>query len=146
MNKRRNGFTIIELLIAVVVAGTLLMLALPSFKDQLRKARRADGVAALAALQQAQEQWRSTVAAYAPNGQLTTGLKQSVTSSQGYYTVSIATSSATGYTASATGASGTSQADDGTCSVLWVRMESGNLSYGSGASPDWTDAKHCWAR
>ncbi len=146
MSERHRGFTTIELLIALVVLGLLVVVALPSFRDQLRKARRSDAVAALANLQQAQERWRSTNALYAPNAQLTTGLAQKSTSASGYYTLAITANSATGYTATATAVSGTSQADDTGCTLLAVRMESGNLSYGSGSGPDWSDTRRCWAR
>lgn len=146
MTARRHGFTTIELLITVMVIALLAAVALPSFFDQIRKGRRSDGIAALANLQQAQERWRSTNAAYAPNSELTTGLRLSATSVSGYYGIAITANNATGYTASATAATGSTQAEDVGCTVLWVRMEAGNLSYGSGASPDWTDAKRCWAR
>lgn len=146
MTTRRRGFTTIELLIALVVAGVLVVVALPSFRDQLRKARRSDAVAALANLQQAQERWRSTNPLYAPNAQLTTGLAQRSTSASGYYTLAITASSATGYTATATAVSGTSQAEDAGCTTLAVRMDAGNLAYGSGTGPDWSDTRRCWAR
>jgi hypothetical protein len=40
----------------------------------------------------------------------------------------------------------TSQAVDSHCTVLAVRMQGGNIGYGSGATIDWTDAYKCWAR
>lgn len=148
MGARRRGFTTIELLITVVVIGLLVVVALPSFRAQMQKSRRSDAMAALATLQQGQERWRSTNTQYAPNSELTLtgGLRQSNTSPSGYYTIAINSRSATGYVATATGVSGKSQADDTDCSSMSVRMESGNLSYGSGSGPDWTDAKRCWAR
>jgi type IV pilus assembly protein PilE len=38
--KRRKGFTLIELMIAVAVIGLLAAVALPSYQGQLRKSRR----------------------------------------------------------------------------------------------------------
>lgn len=145
-SSRARGFTTIELAIAVTIIGVLVVLAYPVFFEQVRKSRRADGIASLASLQQAQERWRSTNAAYAPNSELTTGLRQASRSSAGYYDLGIVSASATGYVASATAVTGTSQAADTACTSLWVRMEAGNLSYGSGTTVDWTDAKRCWAR
>ena len=43
----RRGFTLIELLVAVAVASVLVAIALPSFFEQLARARRADAQAAL---------------------------------------------------------------------------------------------------
>lgn len=141
-----RGFTMIELAIGLIIIGVLVVLAYPLFFEQVRKSRRVDGITALANLQQAQEKWRSTNAAYAPNSELTTGLRQSARSGSGYYDLGITAATATGYVARATAVTGTSQAGDTACPTLWVRMEAGNLSYGSGTTADWTDAKRCWAR
>ena len=45
--RARRGFTLIELLIAVAVASVLVAVALPSFFEQLARARRTDVQAAL---------------------------------------------------------------------------------------------------
>lgn len=42
MTKRPAGFTLIELLIAVAIVGILATIALPSYRDQMRKSRRAE--------------------------------------------------------------------------------------------------------
>ena len=52
---RQAGFTLIELLITAVIVGILAMLALPTFQAQVAKGRRADAIAALSAVLQAQE-------------------------------------------------------------------------------------------
>lgn len=46
-SRARGGFTLIELLIAVAVVSVLMAIALPSFFEQLARARRADVQAAL---------------------------------------------------------------------------------------------------
>ncbi|MDP9125742.1 MAG: prepilin-type N-terminal cleavage/methylation domain-containing protein [Pseudomonadota bacterium] len=46
-SRARRGFTLIELLIAVAVASVLVAIALPSFFEQLARARRTDVQAAL---------------------------------------------------------------------------------------------------
>ena len=123
-----RGFTLIEVMIAVAIIGVLSMVALPSFLDSMRKSRRAEAITALAALQQAQERFRSTAS--------------------GYYAIAITAATATGYTATASARNGTSQANDGNCKVLGVQMNAGNLSYGASATStiDWTDPNRCWAR
>lgn len=47
MSFRVKGFTLIEVMIAVVVIGILAAIAYPSFTEQMRKARRADAKTAL---------------------------------------------------------------------------------------------------
>lgn len=42
---RSRGFTLIELLIAVAIVGILATIALPSYRDQMRKSRRAEAQA-----------------------------------------------------------------------------------------------------
>lgn len=151
---RQAGFTLVELLIAVVVVGILAAVALPSFVDSVRKSRRTDAFAALSAVQQAQERWRSNRAAYASS--LTAaatddppGLGLPGASAKGYYTLAISDATATGYTVTATANEGTSQAGDGNCRRLRVRVAGGNIFYGSaGASGDFDESagNRCWAR
>ena len=142
------GFSLVELMIAVVVAAVLAAIALPSFLGSVRKGRRAEAFAALAQVQQAQERWRANNPAYAS---LST-LNLPATTSHGYYgiTVTLADDTkSTVYIATATASSGTSQANDSNCVVLASRMQGGNLTYGGGASSvDWTsaDPNNCWPR
>lgn len=153
----RRGFTLIELMIAVAVIGLLLAVAYPYFIDQTRKSRRADAFNTLAAVQQAQERWRANRPAYADNARLTAavndpdpnvaGLGLSDISGSGYYDIEIASASATAYEVIATARSGTSQAGDGACARMAVRMVAGNVGYASGVTTlDWTDAARCWPR
>ena len=139
---RRGGFTLIEIMVAVVIVAILAAIALPSFMDSVRKSRRSEAFAALSALQQAQERWRGNNANYAAMVNLTT---IAATTPNGYYAITIAGNDATGYTATATGQGG--QASDGSCKILAVRVLGGNINYGSGAAAaDFTDPGRCWAR
>ena len=54
---RRNGFTLVEMLIVVTVGAILVTVALPSYQEYLRKARRSDGKEALLRLQLEQERF-----------------------------------------------------------------------------------------
>jgi len=143
----------IEAMIVVAVVGILAAIALPSFLDSIRKSHRSDAFAALASVQQAQERWRGNRNTYAGNDLLTVarpdGLGLDATSSKGYYTLSIDAAEASGYTATATAVSGTSQASDGTCQRLRVRIAAGNIHYGSsGASGEFDESStnRCWVR
>lgn len=66
LNRRRLlGFTLIELMLVVVVIAVLAAVAYPSFVDQVRASRRAEAVATLSLIQQAQERWRANCPCYA---------------------------------------------------------------------------------
>lgn len=139
------GFTVLELLVAMVVVAILLAVALPSFLGSQRKSRRTDAINALSFAQAQQERYRANNPSYATSS----ALPLSSSTASGYYTVAMSDDSvsATGYTITATAVSGSSQASDAGCQMLAVRMSGGNLSYGSGSSSiDWTDAAKCWAR
>ena len=47
MHSKQHGFTLIELMVAMAVAGILAATAYPSFAGPLFKARRTDGITAL---------------------------------------------------------------------------------------------------
>ena len=135
-SRRSAGFTLIELMIAVVIVSVLIAVALPSFLDSMRKGRRSEAVAALAAMQQAQERYRGNNPSYATTSELTAaspGMVVSPTRPGGYYTLSVGAPSATSYNVTADG-SGSSQASDGNCAKLSVEINGGRIQYGSCAS------------
>jgi len=151
--RRQEGFTLIELMIVVAVIGVLAALALPSFLDSVRKGRRADAVASLTQVQQAQERWRANRGSYADNDLLSTappdGLGIPATTVNGYYALALSGVGAAGYTVTATAKSGTLQASDSACQKLVLRLAGGNIFYSSvdgGGTADAADAKRCWAR
>lgn len=151
----RRGFTLIELLIAVVIVSLLATLALPSFLDAVRKSRRSEAFAALAAVQQAQERWRANSANYTTT---LSDLRPTIpaTTNSGYYTVSLAPPPvahapglATGYVATAIAVAGTSQAADAQCAKLSLRALDGNIQYagcGSCGSFTYASAHPCWSQ
>lgn len=59
-----NGFTLMELLVAVVVVGILASIAYPSYVESVRRAKRTEGKAALMQTLQAQERYYSQRNAY----------------------------------------------------------------------------------
>lgn len=152
---RVGGFTLVEVMVTVAVVGILAAIAFPSFLDSIRKSRRSDAFTALSAVQQAQERWRSNRSAYAAS--LTNGATDtppglgltSVRTTKGYYDLALSNVDNRGYTVSATAVSGTSQTGDGTCQRLSVRVEGGNIHYGSAAAEgsfDESVTNRCWAR
>jgi type IV pilus assembly protein PilE len=154
----QHGFTLVELMIAVVVVALLASIALPSFMDSIRKSRRSDAFNAIAQVQQMQERWRGIRDAYAADAVLTEpwspanpasapGLGVPRLTANGYYSLALSDTGATRYTVTATAEASTSQAADGNCKVLAARLTDGNLAYGSGAAAAaFPDANRCWAR
>lgn len=152
--RRWRGFTLIELMIAVVVVAVLAAIALPSFLDSTRKSRRSDAFAALNQVMQAQERFRANNASYASsltnaaNGS-PPGLALTSTSANSHYSLTLSDVTAAGYSAVATAQSGSSQANDTQCVQLRVRVAGGNVFYGaapSSGSFDETNAARCWNR
>jgi len=47
MRNRTSGFTLIELLIVIAVLGVIVAIGYPSYQEQVRKARRAEGMGEL---------------------------------------------------------------------------------------------------
>ena len=136
------GFTLIELMIVVTVVSLLALIGYPMFVNQVQKSRRADAIAALNRVAQAQERWRANNPTY--SNSLAPGALNVPNPSSGYYTLAVATDAATAarrYVATATAAG--SQAADSRCASLVMTMDAGNLSYGSTGS---ATAAQCWNR
>ena len=108
-----GGFTLIELMIVVTVIAILAALALPSYQQYIRQARRADGIADLLELQNSVEKCRVNEPTYANCDQST----EVPFPANDYYTFSI-TASTSAYTFTAAAISGTSQANDSGCTSL----------------------------
>lgn len=144
-----GGFTLIEMAIVMVVASLLATLALPGYAELLRKSRRSEAFVALMQIQHAQERWRANNSGYASalgEDETGRGLGLAHTTAGGRYTLAVAASSATGYEVVATASSGGSQAADGDCRTLALRMEGGQIRYASGPTLHFADRNPCWGR
>ncbi len=141
--------TLIELMVVIVVLAVLAAVALPSFRQSLYKSRRADAMAALGAMQQAQERWRGNNTAYQDTLANLAGAT-AATSPSGYYDLSIVANSvsASGYTMRAT-ANGGKQAGDSACQIFEVQLAGGTVTYRSYAAgnnaPNGTPDP-CWVK
>ena len=107
----QRGFTLLELMIVVSVIAILAAIAYPSYQDSVRKSRRADGMAALANVQLAQQKLRSNcrffagglgVAEVCGADAANSVVRASATSQDDWYAIAVTNASGTGYTATAT--------------------------------------------
>jgi type IV pilus assembly protein PilE len=119
------GFTLLEVLTALVVVGVLAAIAIPSWRTHLLRARRGDATAALIEVQKAQDAFFGRQARYADAAQLTTpaprGLGLAATSTRGFYRIEIATSAdGLAYTATASVVAAAGQAEDTRCVALSI--------------------------
>lgn len=133
----QRGFILIELMIAVVVAGVLAAIAYPSFTQYLIKSRRGEAVNGLTQIQQAQERWRTNNPSY--NSTLS-AIFTPATSNP--YNFALSNVSGAGYTATATPKNPGSQAGDTQCTTMSITVLNGNATYNATG----TGATRCWNR
>jgi type IV pilus assembly protein PilE len=137
-----RGWTLTELLISLALMSVLAAVALPTYQQQQRQARRGDGQAALLQLQMDQARWRSMHGSYATSvSEL--GWTQGL-SPQKHYQITVTDATADGYTAQASGLG--SQAADRECANLRLRWQGGATAvFSAGDHPD-SDPASCWRR
>lgn len=121
MTRKQQGFTLLELIIAMVIASLLATMAISSYQGFMQKARRTDAKVALTTAAAQQERF------YMRNNQYSGTITQvsSATSAEGYYSLSAdntACSGATGscYSITATPVVGGAQESDTACSSFTI--------------------------
>jgi type IV pilus assembly protein PilE len=129
---RQRGFSLIELMITVVIIGILAAIAYPSYQEQVRKTRRADGKAMLLETAQQLERCYTRFAAYNSGG---CGVALPVNSEEEFYVIS-GNPTQTTFTLSATPQG--DQANDAKCATLTLTNADVQGSSGT-ADPD-----DCW--
>ena len=123
-SKKQNGFTLIEIMIAVAIVAIIAAVALPSYQEQVRKSRRSDAKIGLEKAAALQEQHRFTNNTYSSDVNDIGGQLGTLLSPEGNYTITTTITAAnTGcttdgfcflLTATARGV----QADDTDCSTF----------------------------
>jgi type IV pilus assembly protein PilE len=111
---RARGFTLIELLIVVAIVAVLVAIAIPSYREQVIKTRRAEGKAALAEVAQRLERCFTRFNAY---NSAECAAAAAASSENGWYQVSATAITATTFTLAAT-PQGDQAAADLRCGVL----------------------------
>jgi type IV pilus assembly protein PilE len=92
---KQSGFTLIELMIVVAIVGILAAIAYPSYQSYTERTGRADGMAKLMEIMQAQERFYSQNQSYTANlgaGGLAYGVaaNAAVASDEGRYNITAA--------------------------------------------------------
>lgn len=139
-----RGFTLVELVVAMVVAAILVAIAVPSYTSYVIKARRNDARTALLGLAALEERYYSTANTYSASASdlgFASGAVWPQTVGSGYYTVSVASvaaataSAVATYTITATPVG--TQAKDTDCTSLSINQT------GTRAAIPNTDGR-CW--
>ncbi len=125
--KKRHGFTLVELLIAVAIVGILSAIAIPSLNSYLLKSHRSDAYATILKIQLAEERYRGYNTTY---GTLTEVWGGSTSTEGGRYTISISNVSATSYTITATAVTAqSSDSEDGvSCAAIVLAYSNGTAT------------------
>jgi type IV pilus assembly protein PilE len=139
-----GGFTLVELMIALVVVAILAAIAIPGYRAYVLRAGRAEGTTALLRAQSAQEKFFVQYGRYAPAlaPAPPEGLGLPVSTEGGRYGLSLAiTEGGAGFRVTATVQPGSPQADDARCASLTVDH---NGLRGARNSADEDNTRECW--
>ena len=99
--KTKHGFTLIELVIAILVVALLTAIAVPSYRDHVRRGKITEATAGLAAMRVKLEQYFQDNRTYV--GACVAGTVAPLPTNPRYFTFACPTLTATTYTVTATG-------------------------------------------
>lgn len=142
---RQGGFTLVELLIAVMVVGILATVAIPAYYGSVERSRRGDAITTLMGLAQAQERFMANHGEYASslNGSVSDksdlglGMPAGNLSNEEFYTISLNRPDGEGsYTLTATPRG--SQTSDTKCANFILKHTGERDVSGTGSVDD------CW--
>jgi type IV pilus assembly protein PilE len=143
---RRRGFTLVEVLTAMIVVVVLTAVAVPLWRNHLLRVRRADAMTALTAIQVEQDRFFGRDARYAGAEALTReppdGLGVGGKSPQGHYAIELRTDAdGLGYRAIATALPRPGQAADTRCVQMSIDQSGIRRAQDAGGTDRSAD---CW--
>lgn len=138
---KMKGMTLIELMIVIAVLGIIVAIGYPSYQDQVRKTRRAEGIGELLELADRMERHYADLGTYdqADGSDMTAAAIFRSTTTNGYYTLSVdAGTNNVSYTVRATPTSKGNQNKD-KCNTFIINSL-GNKSLSGNSIP----LEQCW--
>jgi type IV pilus assembly protein PilE len=142
-----KGFTLVELMVAVLVGAILVSIATPIYMNQIRKSRRTEARTALLDLASREERYMSANNAYTNTAANLGYTALPATIGSGYYTLTVAAPVAAtaalpaSFSATATPIAGKGQDKDPMC-VSFTVDSTGKTSSLNSAATDTTSS--CW--
>lgn len=127
MAPKARGFTLMEVLVAVVIIGVLSALALPAYTSYVTRSRLTEAYTSLASVQPLAEQYWSNNRTY---------VGMSVPSASTNFSYALTASSTSAYTVTATGA-------DTMTGFSFTIDQAGNRAT-TGVPTGWTSSATCW--
>lgn len=132
----RNGFTLIELVVAMLVLAILTAIAVPSYSNYTHRAKRSDATRTMTIDAQALERCYSQGFTYVGCAQVSA----SAASPQGYYTVTV-TMTANSYSIAAVPVNPGPQTSDSACQSFQLNNAGTQVALDGGGNPN---AQVCW--
>ena len=128
MNKVQRGFSLIELMIAVVVVGVLTAIALPNYKEYVTRSRLTDAFSALTAVPPQAEQFWANKRTFAGFDRMPANTVN--------FNFSLGSASATTYTVTATGV--------GEAAGFTYTIDQSGVRATTAVPSGWTTNATCW--
>lgn len=145
--RKARGFSLLELMIGIVVVGILVSIAYPAYREQVNRARRADGQAALMNLANRMERYYSEQNTYANatvgTGNVATDVASSNLSPESWYTLVISAATANSFTLQAVPRNAQATADTRCQTLTLNNLGVKGVAAGPAGSPTATAAQ-CW--
>lgn len=136
MKTRQQGFSLLELMIAVAVVGILTMIAMPSYTEYVQRGKISEATSQLASMAVKLEQYFQDNRTYV--GACTAGTTAPLPTNTQYFTISCPTLTTATFTVQATGNSGAGMGG------FTYTVAPNNVKATTSVPSGWTTNATCW--